>query len=108
MRKTFEISGDSSTSLLYAVQIGALLLLLCSLIWTVDGFASALLVVLFASLVIAAVVGLWREKTGRDGDHLGTVEDIVYDPLEPGQAAKQRWRQSINRLPGVDDEDQEN
>lgn len=72
----------------------------------VDGFAGVALAVLFASLGVLLVVGLWRLRTGREGEHLGTVEDIAYDPIAyPGDAAKHRWRKVVRRLPGEDDEE---
>jgi hypothetical protein len=53
------------------------------------------------------VIGAWRRRTDREDEHLGTAEDIAYDPVAyPGQAAKQRWLRAVRRLPGGGDEDE--
>mgnify|MGYP006299328071 FL=1 len=107
MGRTFETPSVSLSRLLYASQLTALLLVLLFVVVPFDSFASLLLAVLFALLVAVTVVGLWRKKTGKDGGtHLGTAEDITYDPFaDPGQAAKDRWVKAVRRLPGGDDED---
>ncbi|RKD93882.1 hypothetical protein [Halopiger aswanensis] len=110
MEKTIEISGKSIAYLLYAVTLGMFVLFLFTMVGT-DRPSAVPLGVFFASVLLAMVVGLWRWKTGREGDHLGTAGDLVYDPLAPGQMAKERWLQSIRRLPGADldgDEEDEN
>ena len=106
MGRDFEISGGSLSRLFYASQLVVLLLALFFVAFPLDSFASGLVAVLFALLVIITVVGLWRETTGKaGGTHLGTVEDITYDPVaDPGQAAKDRWEKAARRLPGGDDE----
>ncbi|GAB3677815.1 hypothetical protein [Halopiger thermotolerans] len=101
MEKTVKISGKSIVYLLYAVTLSMLVLFLVSMVGT-DRPARVPVAVFFAFVVLAMVVGLWRWKTGRDGDHLGTAGDLVYDPLAPGQMAKERWLQSVRRLPGAD------
>ncbi|AEH35895.1 hypothetical protein [Halopiger xanaduensis] len=106
MEKTITISGKSIAYLLHAVTLSMLVLFIFILVRT-DRPASVPLAVFFASVVLAMVVGLWRWKTGRDGDHLGTAGDLVYDPLAPGQMAKERWLQSVRRLPGADVEGDE-
>ena len=106
MSRTFEISGKSLIYLFYASSLAALVTLLAFVVLPFDSVASVALAVLFASLLIAAVVGLWRRATGREGEHLGTAEDIAYDPIAyPGQAAKHRWLKAVRRLPGGDDEE---
>ncbi|WP_208023503.1 hypothetical protein [Halorussus pelagicus] len=64
-----------------------------------DGFASVALAGLFAVIVTATAVGLWRRMTDSDGaTYLGTAEDITYDPFaDPGQA--------VRRPPGDDEHD---
>ena len=106
MGRDLEMSCDSLTRLLYASQLVALLVALPFVAFSLDSFASVPLVVLFTLLVIITAVGLWREKAGKaGGTHLGTVEDITYDPFaDPGQAAKDRWKKAVRRLPGRDDE----
>jgi hypothetical protein len=105
MRREFELSGDSLSRLLYASQLAALLLALLVVAFPLDSVASVLLAILFASLVLTTAVGLWRKQTGRtSGTHFGP-EDITYDPFaDPGQAAKDRWKKTVRRLPGGDDE----
>jgi hypothetical protein len=106
MSRTFEVSGRSLLYLFYASSVAALLSVLAVVVWPLDGFASVAFALLLALLVFAAVVGAWRRRTGREGEHLGTDEDIAYDPIAyPGQAAKQRWERSLRRLPGGDDEE---
>ncbi|NHN60986.1 MULTISPECIES: hypothetical protein [Halorussus] len=106
MSRTFDISGKSLIYLFYGSSLAALATLLAFVVSPFDSFASVALAVLFASLLIAAVVGLWRRATGREGEHLGTAEDIAYDPIAyPGQAAKDRWLKAVRRLPGGDDEE---
>ena len=106
MGRAFEIPGGALSRVLYASQLAALLLALIFVALPIDGFAGVLLAFLFASLVVVAVVGLWRTTTDGDGpNHLGTAEDITYDPFaDPGQAAKDRWEKAVRRLPGGDDE----
>ena len=106
MGRDFELSGESLSRLLYASQLVALLLALLFVAFPFDSVASGLVAVLFASLLITTAVGLWRKKTGKaGGTHLGTGEDITYDPIaDPGQAAKDRWKKAVRRLPGGDDE----
>ena len=106
MSRTFELSGKSLIYLFYASSLAALVPLLAFVVLPLDGFASVALAVLIAFLLIAAVVGLWRRATDREGEHLGTREDIAYDPIAyPGQAAKHRWMKAVRRLPGRDDEE---
>lgn len=54
---------------------------------------------LFALLVTTSAVGLWQKQTGRaSGPHLGTVEDITYDPFaDLEQATKDRWKKAVRR-----------
>jgi hypothetical protein len=104
MRRTFEVSGRSLVSLFYVSSLAGLLALLYLVVLPIDGVGSGALAVLFAFLLFTTAVGLWRRQTGRDGEHLGTDEDIAYDPIAyPGQAAKHRWEKAVRRLPGGDD-----
>ena len=101
-----EITGATLQYVFYAVTLAALVPLLAILVWPFDDAADLAVAALLLSLVIASVVGLWRRKTGRDPQHLGTDEDIAWDPIAyPGQAAKDRWLKAVRRLPGDDDED---
>lgn len=106
MRGVFKIPTVSAGRLLYASQLGVLLLALLFIVDPFDGLGGLLLAVLFALLVAATAVGLWRKRTDETGQPpLGTAEDITYDPFaDPGQAAKDRWVKTVRRLPGRDDE----
>lgn len=106
MGRSIEIWGDPLSFLLYAFQAVALLLVALFVAARLDGPVSVLLAFLFASLVVVTMVGLWRTRTDNDGfTHLGTLEDITYDPFaDPGQAAKDRWKKAVRRLPDGDDE----
>jgi hypothetical protein len=75
-------------------------------VWPLDSVANVALAALFASLILAAIVGLWRRRTGRERAHLGTDEDIAHDPIAyPGHAATHSWLKAVRRLPGGDDEE---
>lgn len=101
-----EITGATLQYLFYAVSLAVLVPLVAVLAWPFDSLANIAVAVLLLSLVIASVVGLWRRQTGRDPQHLGTDEDIAWDPVAyPGQAAKERWLKAVRRLPGNDDEE---
>lgn len=107
MRPSVELSGETLSRVLYASQVAALLAVLPFVVFPLDGISSVALGVLFVALAVAGAVGLWRTTTDGDGGHhLGTAEDITYDPFaDPGQAAKDRWEKAVRRLPGRDDED---
>ncbi|NHN47178.1 hypothetical protein G9464_06135 [Halostella sp. JP-L12] len=105
MGRNVDLSGSWLRLLLYAFQLAGLLLALLFVAGPLDSPASVLLAALFAVLVTATAVGLWRSTTDGDGgDHLGTTEDITYDPFaDPGQAARDRWEKAVRRLPGGGD-----
>lgn len=106
MRRTVELSGRSLLYLFYASSLAALVAVIPLVVWPLDDLGSIALALLLASLVCTAVVGLWRRRTGREGEHLGTAEDIAYDPIAyPGQAARYSWAKAVRRLPGGDDEE---
>jgi len=106
MSRSVDISGKSIVYLFYAVSLPGLVAILAAVAVPLDGIGDAALATLIVSLVLAGVVGAWRRRTGREDEHLGTAEDLAYDPSAyPGQAAKQRWLRAIRRLPGGDEED---
>jgi uncharacterized membrane protein YqjE len=107
MDRSVELSGTSLLYLFYAVSVPGLVYVVAVVAYPFDNLGSVALAVLIGFLLLAVVVGVWRRRTGREGDHLGTVEDIAVDPTAyPGQAAKQRWLRAVRRLPsGSDDED---
>jgi hypothetical protein len=106
MGRTFEISGRTLVTLFYAISLLALVPLLSLVVLPLDSLASVALAVLFAVLLVAGAIGLWRRWTGREGEHLGTADDIAYDPIAyPGQAAKHNWAKAISRLSSEDDEE---
>lgn len=105
MGRTFPIPGGWLGFLLYGTQIAVLATVVLFVALPLESTGELALVVLFASLVCAAVIGLWRWRTDREDEHLETTDDVTYDPLaDPGQAARHRWRKAIRRLPGDDDE----
>ena len=106
MGNTLELSGDSLSRFLYALQLAALLFGLLFVALPIDGPVDVLLAGLLATLATATAIGLWRTTTDSEGrTRLGTAEDITYDPFaDPGQAARDRWERAVRRLPGEDDE----
>lgn len=102
-----EIDPDTLARVFYASQFAVLLLALAFVAYPFDTAADYLLAVLIAALALALAVGIWRlNRADAEPTHLGTAEDITYDPIAaPGQAAKHRWRMAIDRLPGGDDGD---
>ena len=100
-----ERSGPWLRRLLYGSQLIGLALVLVAVVAPFDTAADVLLGALFGALAVATAVGLWRARTDDDTTHLGTAEDITYDPFaDPGQAARDRWERAVDRLPGGDDE----
>lgn len=107
MSRSVELTGTALVYLFYAVSAPALVAIVGVLVWPPDNPANIALAVLILSILVAGIVGWRRRRAGKDAVHLGTDEDIAYDPIAyPGQAAKQRWGRAVNRLPdGDDDED---
>ncbi|WP_276273000.1 hypothetical protein [Haloarcula litorea] len=104
MARTIDLSGAWLVSLFYAVSLAAFVPLLLSVALPLDP-GGLVLTALLLSLLGAALIGLWRRRAGRDGEHLGTDEDLAYDPIAyPGQAAKHSWAKAVRRLPGGGDE----
>ena len=105
MDRSLDLSGVPLGRLLYALQLVVLALVVAFVAFPLDGPASVALAVLFGGLVVATAYGIWRSTTDADAAHLGTAEDVTYDPVaDPGQAAKERWQKAVQRLPGGDDE----
>ena len=106
MRRSFEISGDTLIYVFYGLSLAALAPLLASVAFPLDSFANVAFAALIALLLGAVVIGMWRRWTDREGEHLGTAEDIAYDPFgDPGHGAKQSWENAVRRLPGGDDDE---
>ncbi|MGB9964758.1 hypothetical protein [Halobacterium hubeiense] len=54
-----------------------------------------------AALAVVALVAAMRRSRSADAASLDSGYDVAYDPVaDPGQAAKQRWRRAVERLPG--------
>jgi len=106
MERRLEITGSTLMSLFWTLSLACLVALVALVAWPFDGIGSVALAVLLVSLGVLMVVGLWRRRADRGGLHLGTDEDIAFDPIAyPGQAAKHRWLKAVRRLPDGDDED---
>ncbi|MFC7142125.1 hypothetical protein ACFQMA_20095 [Halosimplex aquaticum] len=106
MGRSIEFSGDWLKRSFYALQLAVLFAALLFVVPRLDTSATVLLGVLFASLVGATAFAMWRARTGSDGvSHLGTAEDITYDPFaDPGQAARDGWEKSVGGLSDGDDD----
>jgi hypothetical protein len=105
MSRSLEITGSSIVYLFYAVSLAGLLSVLFFVLPPLSTPGTVALATLLVGLTVAGCIGCWRRLADRDGDHLGTAEDLAYDPIAyPGQAAKHRWEKAIRRLPGRDDD----
>jgi len=108
MERGLGISRDSLISyLIFVAMAGPLVAITLIMIPKVDALADLPLVVFFASLAIIFVVGQWRKRTDKEDEHPRTAEDVAYNPLAPGQMAKENWRKAIRRIPGGDEDDEE-
>lgn len=106
MTRSFDISGKSLLYLFNAASLAVLAVVVTAGTWPPDDVGTVALILLVAFLLAATLVGAWRRRTGRDPEHLGTDEDLAYDPIAyPGDAARDAWRKSIRRLSGEDGED---
>ncbi|MFA1611573.1 hypothetical protein [Halobellus rubicundus] len=108
MGRSIEITGNSLIYLFYIVSLAGLVAILGTVVFPLEDPGSAALAVLLVSLTAVGIIGFWRRVTDRDGEHLGTVEDLAYDPIAyPGQAAKHNWAKAIRRLrvDGEEDDD---
>ncbi|QOS12675.1 uncharacterized protein HfgLR_12695 [Haloferax gibbonsii] len=107
MSRTLELSGTWLSYLLSAFQLTALALALVFVVPRLGYPVNIFLGGLFAVVVLASVVALWRRAAGQDGSRqLGTAEDITHDPFaDPGQAARDSWEKAVRRLPGSDDDE---
>ena len=109
MSRSIEITGKSLIYVFYVVSLAGLVSILAFIVFPLEGPGSVALAVLLVLLTLAGVVGFWRRSTDRDPEHLGTVEDIAYDPIAyPGQAAKHNWIKAVRRLPDWRDSEEEN
>jgi len=106
MNSGFGISRNSLIwSLIFVVMAGPLVAITLIMIPQVEGVSDLPLVIFFGSLAIIAVVGVWRKLTDRDDEHPRTAADVAYNPLSPGEMAKDNWRKAIRRIPGDEDDD---
>jgi hypothetical protein len=109
MSRSIEITGKSLIYIFYIVSLAGLVWILAFIVFPLEGPGSVGLALLFVLLTLAGVVGFWRRSTDRDPEHLGTTEDIAYDPIAyPGQAAKHNWIKAVSRLPDWRDSKEEN
>ena len=107
MSRSVEITGKSLIYIFYVVTLAGLVSILAFIVFPLDDTGSVALATLLVLLTLVGLVGFWRRVTDQDPDHLGTVEDIAYDPFAyPGHIAKDNWMKSIRRLT-VDDDDED-
>jgi hypothetical protein len=105
MGRSLELSGKSILYVFNAASLAVILVVLALGDWSF-GVGGIALAVLVGSLLVATAIAAWRRRTDRDDDHLGTDEDLAYDPIAyPGQAARREWEKAVRRLPGGDDEE---
>ena len=109
MSRSIEITGKSLIYVFYLVSLAGLVSILAFIVFPLEDPGSVGLAVLLVVLTLAGVVGFWRRVTDRDPEHLGTVEDLAYDPIAyPGQAAKHNWIKAVRRLPDWEESKDEN
>ena len=107
MARSIEVTGRSLIYVFYVVSLAGLVSILALIVYPFDDIGSVALAALLVVLTLAGVIGLWRRVVDRDGQHLGTVDDIAYDPIAyPGHIAKHNWLKAIRRL-RVESEDED-
>lgn len=105
MSRSVEVTGKSLIYLFYIVTLAGLVSILAFIVFPLEDAGSVVLAALLVLLTLVGVVGFWRRVTNKDPDHLGTVEDIAYDPFAyPGHIAKDNWVRAIRRLTADDDD----
>ena len=108
---SIESTGKSLAYLFWGVSLVVFLPLVVVQLGPWGPSANLALGIFFLLLLVVSVVGLWRRRTDREQEHIGTYSDDVYDvakdPLahHPYGMAKARWERTVRRLPGGDDED---
>ncbi|WP_135821279.1 hypothetical protein [Halostella litorea] len=108
MSRTFELSGSALVRLFEAASLVTLVVFVAPVLWPLNDAASLALAGLFALALAALVAAMWRSRNAGDVARLDTGYDIAYDPGSyPGQAAKERWRKAVERLPGSDGDDED-
>ncbi|WP_455447767.1 hypothetical protein [Natrinema thermotolerans] len=109
MGRSIEFSSDFPWLLFYVSQLVVLSLVLFFVVFPLERPVDILIASLTVLFLIAVAVGLWRRTT--DGDeraHIGTADDVAYDPYaDPGQAAHDRWVRAIRRLSDGDGDDED-
>ncbi|WP_159077062.1 hypothetical protein [Halococcoides cellulosivorans] len=95
--------------MLYLVTILPFLAVIPQFVFELDrihSISDLLVVILFGSILLVILVGLWRNPIWWDHDRLGTGDGIVDDRFaSPGSMAKHNWRKSIRRIPDDQDDD---
>jgi hypothetical protein len=106
MERTIDVSGAVLGLFVYGIPLAGMVLVMLFVVPSLEGAASVLGAVSIVLFAAALAVGIWRMSTDRDGQHLGTAEDIAWDPYAyPAHAAKDRWAKTVRRL--SDDDEQE-
>lgn len=107
MSRNVEITGKSFIYAWYVVTLAGLVSILTLIVFPLTDAGSVALAAVLVLLTLVGLVGLWRRVTDQDPDHLGTVEDIAYDPFAyPGHIAIDNWMKAIRRVT-VDDGDED-
>jgi hypothetical protein len=110
MGRSVELSGAAIVYLFYAISL-AVVPVVAAAVWPLDDLTSLSVAVLLAALVLLVAADLWYWKRGGMSEHLTTAAsrtllyDVTHHPdANPGQAAKQRWLAAVRRLPGGEDD----
>jgi|AntRauMinimDraft_4_1070384.scaffolds.fasta_scaffold00048_81 hypothetical protein len=105
MSRSLELSGRVLLLVFEAVSLVAVVVFVGPVLWPPEDATGVALLALFALVLVGLVAAMWRSRT-TDASYLRSGYDISYDPVgDPGQAAKDRWRNAVRRLPdGENDE----
>jgi hypothetical protein len=106
MGRSIEFSGQGFVTVAYGLQWALVLAGVLVLGLGLDE-PRELAVAVTASLLAGIAFSAWNVRRADDSEVVsGRPGDVTWGPLEPGQAAKNRWRAAVQRLPGSDDSDE--
>jgi hypothetical protein len=105
MGRSIEVTGRLVMTAVAGVHLIAVAGLAVFFALPIGGTTNPPLAALLGIVAVAMAAAAWRRLHGDAGfAHFGSAADITYRPLDPGQAAKDRWRKAVRRLPGRDEE----